>query len=308
MIEELDPDAADVIAEIDAMGIPPWHALSVEGARRLEDAIFSGGSDRHLDSVRDIEIDGPAGAIDIRVYRPQKSVDSTLVFYHGGGWTLGTLDSADDICRELAGRGECLVLSVDYRLAPEHPFPAALEDARSALEWAATFAGDVGGNPNRLAVAGTSAGGNLAAATVRWVAEDGPDLDGLFLFYPIVDNAFDTPSYRAYADGPLLTEADMRWFWSNYLARPVDAYHPLAVISLIDDLAMLPPTTVVTAGIDVLCDEGVAFAKAVADSGVEVDHHHHPTLPHGLLSMTDTVDAADRAMDAVGEAIHDRLG
>lgn len=304
----LDPQLATVVEDIESMGLPPWHAMSVSAARRVEDELFSSDHATAVETVRDMVIDGPAGEIPIRVYRPATADPPTLVFYHGGGWVLGTLDSADTICRELAVRAGCLVVSVDYRLAPEHPFPAAIDDVYAALEWTIEYADSLGGDPTRLGVAGTSAGGNLAAATALRARDAERSLDGQFLLYPVVDPSLDTESYREHADGPLLTREDMAWFWDLYLRSPVDAHNPFAALSRIPDLAGVAPATVVTAGFDVLRDEGAAYADQLTAAGVPTDHDHYPTLAHGFLSLTADVEAADAAMDDVAGRIRARLG
>ncbi|MFC7082005.1 alpha/beta hydrolase [Halorussus caseinilyticus] len=321
---ELDPEVARVVADIEAAGVPEWSALSVESARRVEDEVFSGGDPPEVGFVRDLSIPGPGGSspgpggspgdpereIPVRVYRhPDLNADAdpapVLVYYHGGGWVLGTLDSIDGVCRRLARRGECVVVSVDYRLAPEHPFPAAVEDATAALRWTAENADAFGGNSERLAVGGTSAGGNLAAVTALRAreSESVPDLARQFLFYPITDYAFDTDSYAENGDGPLLTETDMRWFWDHYLRSEVDGANPYASPLRAPDLANLPPATVVTCGFDPLRDEGVAYADRLAAAGVEVRHDHHPDQPHGFLSTSASVSAADDALDEIGSEL-----
>lgn len=305
--DELDPDVVAVIEAFQAAGVPPWHALSIDSARALEDELFSAGSGPELRSVRDLRIDGPGGPLPVRVYRPAAADPPTLVFFHGGGWVLGTLDSADDIGRELASRAGALVLSVDYRLAPEHPFPAAVDDGFAAVQWAAEYADDLGSDPNRLGVAGTSAGGNLAGAVALRAQGTGPSLAGQFLAYPIVDPALDTDSYDEHVDGPLLSKADMRWFWDCYLRSPVDRANPHANLAAARDLATLPPSTVLTAGFDVLRDEGAAYAAALDAAGVSTEHLHYPSLPHGFLSLTDDVAAADAAMDALAERVRSQL-
>jgi acetyl esterase len=304
---ELDTELATVIEEFEQRGVPPWHTMSVDYARQLEDELFSAGTGPELDLVRTIAIDGPGGELPVRIYRPSVADAPTLVFYHGGGWTLGTLDSADDICRELASRSGCLVASVDYRLAPEHPFPAAVDDARCALEWVRANAASFGADSEQIGVSGTSAGGNLAAATALWCQEDGIDLDGQFLLYPITNHGFGTDSYEEHADSSLLGRTGMRWFWDQYLRSPVDAANPYASLLEASDVSRVAPATVVTAGFDVLRDEGVAYAAKLDAAGVDTSHHHYPSMAHGFLSMTDDVAVADEAMDRLAESITQRL-
>lgn len=316
-MDRMDPDAAAAVAEIEALGVPEWHTLSVESARRLEADVFTPESLPPIPFVRDLAIPGRGGEIPLRVYRPRPlGADSgeapdalpVLVFSHGGGWVLGTLDSAGSICRELARRAGCVVVSVDYRLAPEHPFPAAVEDAYIALSWVASHAETVGGDPTRIAVGGTSAGGTLAAATaLRARDADGPDVAHQLLCYPATDDAFDTDSYRENADGPLLTKADMEWFWAQYLRSPVDAANPYAVPMRAADVTDLSSATVVTGGFDPLRDDGFAYADRLAHGGADVTRIHAPRLPHGFLSLTDAVPRADEAMDAVAESLADAL-
>lgn len=320
----MDPAAADAVADIEALGVPQWHTLSVESARRIEADVFAPDSLPPVPFVRDLSIPGRGGEIPLRVYRPRPldgrrderaGADGTateplpvLVFYHGGGWVLGTLDSAGSICRALARRADCAVVSVDYRLAPEHPFPAAVEDAYTAVSWVADNAESVGGDPGRVAVGGTSAGGTLAAATARRARDaDGPDIAHQLLCYPATDYAFDTDSYRENADGPLLTKADMEWFWAQYLRSPVDEANPYAVPMRAADVTDLPSATVVTGGFDPLRDDGVAYADRLDHGGAAVTRVHAPGLPHGFLSLVDEVPRAKEAMDAVADSLADAL-
>ncbi|MGA9402560.1 alpha/beta hydrolase, partial [Haladaptatus sp.] len=179
-----------------------------------------------------------------------------------------------------------------------------VDDAVAALDWVAEHAATFGGDPTRLGVAGTSAGGNLAAVVALHAREfDGPTLSHQSLLYPITNHAFDTDSYDENEDGPLLTRADMEWFWNHYLRSPVDGRNPFASPLLAEDLSGLPPATVVTAGHDPLRDEGIAYAERLDDAGVEVEHDHYPGMTHGFLSLTGDVTTADGAMDSVAESL-----
>ena len=311
---ELDAELAAVVDELEALGLPPWHTLSVAAARRLEDDVFSGPPEPPVAVVRDTAFAGPHGDVPVRVYRPERATDPEadptrlLVYVHGGGWTLGTLDSVDGPCRELATRTEAVVVSVDYRLAPEHPFPVAVEEAAAAVEWAATVAPSLGADPSRIGVAGTSAGGTLAVAAGLHAREfGGPTLAGQFLLYPIAGHDFETEAYEENADGPLLTRADMRWFYEQYLRSPVDAHNPFAVPLAANDLGGLPPATVVTAGFDPLRDDGVALADRLEAAGTPTTHRHYPAMAHGFCSLTDRVTVADEAMAAVATDVRERL-
>jgi len=309
LTEPLDDGVKRLLDSPQFRTLPPWHSLDVEAARRLEDELFGGEPTTLLPDVIDSAIPGPQGSIPIRLYRGRESDDlPVLLFCHGGGWTLGTLDSADDICRELAHRIGCLVVSVDYRLAPEEPFPAGLVDSIAALEWVYAHADAIGGRSDQIGVAGTSAGGNLAAALARWDREHGPGgVSQQVLCYPIVDDDFETPSYREHADGPLLTRADMEWFWDQYLRHPVDRANPYARPLQATDLEGLPPAVVLTCGHDVLRDEGIAYARALEQASVDVVHTHCPRLPHGGLSLTESVTRADTVMNELTDVIRSRF-
>ncbi|WP_435064786.1 alpha/beta hydrolase [Halobaculum sp. EA56] len=304
----LDPDLRAVVADIESLGVPPWHALSVGSARRIEDDLFSSDADLPVGSTLDLAIDGPDGDdLPLRVYRPESTPAPTLVFFHGGGWCLGTLDSADDLARRLCRRVGAVVVSVDYRLAPEHPFPAAVDDAIRALRWTREHAGEFGGT-GVVGVAGSSAGGTLAAAA-SLAAPDGEAPAVQTLLYPITDRDFSTDSYGANADGPLLTRADVRRFWREYLRSDVDAANPHAApLRARDvDLAGTAPAVVVTAGRDPLRDDGAAYADRLREVGVPVDHLDYEGMCHGFCSLADEVPAADAAFDDLAAATRERL-
>ncbi|MFC7234717.1 alpha/beta hydrolase [Halosegnis marinus] len=295
--DTLDPDLAAVVEAFEASGVPEWHTLDIESARRLEDDLFGADRTTPVAYTRDVAVEGPNGPVSVRAVRPEAAGElPVVVFYHGGLWALGTLDSVEDICRELADRVPAVVLAADYRLAPEHPFPAGLDDCVAAYEWAREHADAFGGDTDRVSVAGTSAGGNLAAGVARRCRDGGlPAPERQALLYPMVDDDFDRPSYRENADGPLLTRDAVEHFWGEYVRSPVDRANPY-VAPLRGDASGLAPATVVTAGFDPLRDEGTAYAEALAGAGVAVDHRHYPSMCHGFLSLTDEVAVADGAM------------
>jgi acetyl esterase len=308
-VTDIDPQLADAIGDLDE-GLPEWHALSIESARRLEDELFSPEDPPPVDHVREFGIDGPSGdgetsaTLPLRTYRHEVDPPAPVcLFFHGGGWVMGTLDSADDLAREIARRSGCLVVSVDYRLAPEHPFPAAVDDARAALSWLAENAASIGGDPERIAVAGSSAGGTIAAALARWSRREGvPSLTHQLLLYPIVDPAAEATA----PEGPLLSRTDVDWFWDEYLRSPVDRENPYAAPAAAADLEGLPPATVLTAGFDPLGEEGSTYAERLDAAGVPVEHHHYPSLSHGFLSLAGRVDAAADAMEAATDRLDER--
>ena len=297
---------AAAIAELRREGLPAWHAMSVERARRLEDRVFTADDQPAVERVFDRAIPGPAGEVPVRVYRPAVETPAPLlVFYHGGGWVTGTLDSVGAICRRLANRIGCIVVSVDYRLAPEHPFPAPVEDACAVLEWVVENVETFGGG-NGVAVGGSSAGGTLAAVASLRARESAIDLGQQLLLYPITDHAADASPCTDQTS--LLTRRDVDWFWDHYLSDSTNGEHPDASPLRADDLSNLPPATVLTCGFDPLREEGAAYAERLSTAGVEVEHAHYPRMAHGFLSMADSIDAADRAMDSVARVVRSRFG
>lgn len=253
-----------------------------------------------LARVEDLEVDGAAGMLPARLYVPRAGARDALVFFHGGGFVLGDLDGHDDLCRRLAVGADSTVLSVAYRLAPEHPFPAAPEDAFAAVCWTHAHAEHLGLDAHTIGVAGDSAGGALAAVASQLAADrGGPPLAVQLLLYPVADHDFERASYRSNADAPFLTRAQMSWFWEHYAADPRDRLDPRASPLRAAALAGLPPTVVATAEHDVLADEGAAYAAALAAAGVPVVHRHFPGLVHGFASLAPFACAARDAFDTV---------
>lgn len=248
--------------------------------------------------VEERSIAGPAGSLALRIYTPVGSGPHRLVvFFHGGGFVVGTLDTHDALARALANTAGAVVVSVDYRLAPEHPFPAAPEDCYAATEWVANHAGELGARAETLAVAGDSAGGALAAGVCQMSADrQGPSIAYQILLYPVTDCNFETGSYRDNAEGYFLTRAMMEWFWGHYLAAPADADRPYCAPLRRGDLTGLPPASVVTAQYDPLRDEGEAYGVRLAEAGVEVRSHRWDGMIHGFVSFLDGVDSARQAL------------
>jgi acetyl esterase len=250
------------------------------------------------------------GAITVRCYTPRGAgLRPALVFFHGGGWVIGDLDAHDGICRSLANAAGCVVASVDYRLAPEHRYPTAVDDAFAATRWVAAEGPRLGIDARRLAVGGDSAGGNLAAAvTLMGRERGGPPLAFQLLVYPVTHHAFDTPSYQECAEGYLLTRNAMRWFWGHYLRHPDDGRAPHASPLLAPDLAGLPPALVITAGYDPLRDEGEAYAARLGEAGVPVTLTRYPGMIHGFFRMINLVDQARAARDEAATALRKAVG
>jgi acetyl esterase len=231
-----------------------------------------------------------------------------IVYFHGGGFVIGNLDSHDGTCRALANASGCAVVSVDYRLAPEHRFPAAPEDCYAALRFVAERGAELGIDARRLAVAGDSAGGNLAAVTALLARERrGPDVRFQLLVYPVADHAFDTPSYRDNAEGYFLSAAMMRWFWGHYLERPEQGDDPLASPLRAKDLAGLPPALVITAEYDPLRDEGEAYAARLKQAGVAAELLRYDGQIHGFFSLFDALDDGRAAVERAGAALRAAL-
>ena len=300
----LDPKAK---AFIDMFaGMPALNEIPVADARAGMVAMAAANtSTEEVATVEDRRIPGPAGEIPVRIYRPTSRTPlPLLVYFHGGGWVLGDLDSHDNVCRALARRTPCVVVSVDYRLAPEHKFPAAPEDCYAATRWAAQHAAALGGDPTRVSIGGDSAGGNLSAV-VALMARDrsGPPLRHQLLVYPVIDARCDTPSYVENRDGYFLTDPLMRYFWNHYLRTPADGGDMLASPIRATSLAGLPPATVITAEFDPLRDEGEAYGAHLQQAGVSTTVTRYNGVVHGFFGMTTVFDQAGPALDQAAAAI-----
>lgn len=280
----LDPEVPPILEVFESMGVPDPATVTPEELR----AAMVMPPPEHPTPVARVEareLPGPAGTITTRVFYPDIANAPILLYFHGGGWVVGDVSSHDEVCRQLCAGANAIVISVNYRLAPETPFPGGLEDCYAATEWAAEHAADLGADPARVAVAGDSAGGNLAASVCLLARErGGPALRHQLLIYPVTDSDFERRSYRDNADGYLLTRGMMQWFWQQYLEDPGQADNPLAA-PLRADLAGLPTATVITAGFDPLRDEGQAFAAKLGAAGVEVEHREFKGMIHGFVSM-----------------------
>ena len=306
----LDPQAQMVLDQLRAINVVQFSDLGLEGARKLLDDLAEATPGPQVEAVRDRTIPGPAGEIPVRVYCPAAPGPlPVVVFFHGGGFVLGTLTSHDASCRELASGAGCLVVAVDYRLAPEHPFPAAVEDALAATEWVAAHAAELGADPDRLGVAGDSAGGNLAAV-VCLLARDkgGPRIRHQLLIYPTVDlTGGDWPSYGEFGEGYLLTRQDMLWFMGLYFGPDADRRDVRASPLLAASHAGLPPATILTAELDPLRDEGEAYGERLRAAGVPVSVRRCEGQIHGFLGMTVAVERAAQAVDAAAAAVREAL-
>jgi acetyl esterase len=259
--------------------------------------------------VDPVAVPGPGGTLDARLYVPEAAGEPSalLVYFHGGGWVIGGLDTHDDPCRFLAAHSGARILSVDYRLAPEHPFPAAAEDALAAYEWAAANPDQLGADAGRIGVGGDSAGANLAAAACLTARDAGLPAPAMqLLINPVTETAGTARSRQAFGDGFMLTRADMDWFEGHYLPPEVDRSDPRVALLTATDLSGLPPAYIATAGFDPLRDEGEAFARRLREAGVQVALCRHPGLVHTFLNLTAICPTARAAMLEAARAL--RMG
>lgn len=288
------------------LGLPPIDTIAPAEARRQYREVRATlrPPAPSLPDVRDLKTDGKGGPVPLRLYRPTDGVLPAFVFFHGGGWVVGDLDTHDVVCRQIARDAGAVVIAVDYRLAPEHPFPAASDDAWSATTWIAAHAGELGLDPARIAVGGDSAGGGLAAV-VAVRARDSRKLRLAFqvLVYPVVDLRAESASYSKYAQGYLLTRAAMQWYVGQYAPTPQAVHDWHASPLLAPWVHGVAPALIVAAELDPLIDEGEAYARRLRGARVPVDYQVVPGMVHGFLTMGGKVDAANRAVATIASAL-----
>lgn len=303
----LHPQAQALLDQMAAAGRPPLEEMTVAQAREMQQAFRDlHGPPEPVARATDHTIAGPASTIPVRIYTPvgEGGPFPVLVYFHGGGWVLGSADVLDVPCRALTNRAGCVLVSVDYRLAPEHPFPAAVDDATAATRWVAGNASAINGDPARIAVGGDSAGGNLAAVVARLLRDrQEHPLVYQLLVYPVTNYDFSTASYQENAAGYGLTKNGMKWFWDHYLQADADGRHPHASPLLALDLQGLPPALVITAEYDPLRDEGESYAACLREAGVAVQATRYDGMIHGFFTLGGALDQGKEAIDEAAQAL-----
>lgn len=312
MSSTLNPQVEGYLYELSQQELPPLYRLSLQDARETyRDLCIPDEPPDTVEAVAERTVPGPEGSIPIRSYTPEgEGPHPVLVFFHGGGWMLGDLETHDALCRALTNTTECVVVSTDYRLAPEHRFPSQIEDCYTVTNWVANNAETIGARSDRLAIAGDSAGATLAVG-VGLLARDrgGPDIHQQVLAYPATNYAFDTHSYEKNAQGYFLTQKDMKRFWNGYIQTELDGDHPYASPLRAQNLAGLPSTFVLTCEFDPLCDDGCELAERLSDAGVPTHHTHYEDMIHGFLTMLadPELDRAREAINEIGDSVRTEM-
>ncbi|HTT74705.1 MAG TPA: alpha/beta hydrolase [Candidatus Binataceae bacterium] len=308
----LDPQMKSVLDQMAAAKLAPFHQMTPEEARRQ--MARRAAPEQRVDAVssQDRTVPGPGGDVPVRVYTPEGAGPfGALVYYHGGGWVLGNIAMTDLSCRLLAKASGCVVVSVDYRLAPEHKFPVPAEDCYASVKWLSDNASSVNCDPSRIAVGGTSAGANLAAATTLMARDrGGPPIAFQLLVYPATRRELNTNSHRQFASDNyyILSRADMEWFWNHYLANPDDALNPYACPDRAATLEGLPPALTITAEFDPLRDEGEAYAARLREDGVASVLKRFNGVTHGFFGMPLQIDQAKQAIEEAAAALRLAIG
>jgi acetyl esterase len=296
----LDAQSEEILAARRKAGMRGVAGQTEAEVRASRDAwrAHSEGARVEVHATVDLQAAGPYGAIPIRLYRPDAGDGRAMaIFFHGGGWVIGDLDHSDALCRWLCRESGCIVANVDYRLAPEHKYPAAAEDAYAALVWLHANAAANCADAGRLAVVGSSAGGNLAAVAALMARDrGGPRLCAQVLVYPVTDQGCDSPSYVEFADGYVVSSEDMRWYWRQYLADPSQANDAYASPLRARELCGLPPALVITAEYDCVRDDGERYAERLRAAGVEARVSRYRGTLHGFFAMPGVNDQGTRAV------------
>jgi acetyl esterase len=303
------PEAQQLLAALDAAGLPPFEHMTVPQAREAAKGFIDLQGEPEEIATENRTVPGPAGEIPVRIYTPAgDGPKPVIVYFHGGGWVIGDLDVCDNPVRRIANRTGAVVVSVDYRLAPEHVYPAAFDDCYAATVWVAEHAAEQGGDPERIATCGDSAGANLAAA-VALAARDrqGPRLAAQLLLYPVTDFNFTTESYAQNAEGYLLTKGSMQWFWAHYLGAQDLGKDGLACPARADNLVGLPPAFVATAEFDPLRDEGEAYAANLRTAGVDVTAKRYDGMLHGFAWTLGATPSGAVLIDDLASAFREAL-
>jgi acetyl esterase len=300
----LDPIAAGLLQQMEDAGAPPMHTLAPTEAREMAQAFHAlAGEPEEVAQTQEFSIPVDGGEIAITLITPRglAGVSGCLLYYHGGGWVIGSRETVAPACHALASRGSCRVANVEYRLSPEHKFPTPLDDCYAVLKWFIENGESVQVDASKIAVGGDSAGGNLAAAVALRARDEGLDNIKLqLLIYPVTNFAFDTASYEDNGDGYLLTKDMMSWFWNHYLSNSSDGEHPYASPLRAKDLSGLPQTVVYTAEFDPLRDEGEAYANKLRSAGVDVHLTRFDGQIHAFFQMGGVFPAATAAYDDAG--------
>jgi acetyl esterase len=307
----LHPQCRALLDEMEAAGVRPFEELTVAQAREAAWGYLAlAGEPQPVAAVTDRYIPGPHGDIHVRVYRPEgDGPRGGIVFFHGSGWVIANIDICDAAVRSLANSTGCVVVSVNYGKAPEHTFPVPFDECWAATTWVHANAAELGIDPGRLAVAGDSAGGNLAAAvSLRARDEGGPPIAMQVLVYPALDYNWDTPSAHENAEGYGLQRETMRWFWNHYVASPADAENPLVSPLRAADLSRLPPAFIATAEFDPLRDDGEAYAARLAEAGIPVTVKRYDGMIHGFYWMLGAIDDSRTLHDDIAGAVGAVLG
>jgi acetyl esterase len=311
-IMALDPQMQAILDQAAAAGGKPFHAMTPVEARQAIDVMFAAfrGNPATVGRVEDRKLPGPAGEVPVRIYSPPgRGPFGILVYFHGGGWVIGNIETHDSLCRDLTNQAGIVTVSVDYRLAPEHKFPAGPEDCYAVTKWVGANAALLSVDADKIAVAGDSAGGNLAAVVALMArARGGPKIAYQALIYPVTDSSRDTPSYHEFSkDGYILSKADMEWFFDYYL-NPGDENNPFVAPAQAKDLKGLPPALVLTAAYDPLRDEGEAYGEALRKAGVPTKISRYDGVCHGFVSMAAALDAGKRAVAEIASELRKAIG